>query len=98
MSTKTIILSEDMSQWVEQQAAARQISADEFVEQLAREARARSAGADDDPELERLLLEGLNSGPGERVTAKWWADFRSELSAELKERQQNVASSGTAPA
>ena len=71
MSTKTIILSEDMSQWVEQQAASRQISADEFVEQLAREARAQSAGADDDPELERLLLEGLNSGPGEPLDENW---------------------------
>ena len=100
MSIKTINLSESVGEWVEQQAASRQISADEFVEQLTREARerAQSAGADDDPELERLLLEGINSGPGERVTPEWWAEFRSELSAELKDRNNHGASNGTAPA
>ena len=98
--SKTITLSEDVSQWIEQQATSRQISADEFVSELAREARerARNAGADDNAELERLLLEGINSGPGERVTTEWWAEFRSELSAELKERNNHGASNGTAPA
>ena len=99
MSVKTIILSEDVSEWIEQEAASRQISADEFVSQLAREASVRArSGADDKAELERLLLEGINSGPGERVITEWWAEFRSELSGELKARKESNVSNGTAPA
>ena len=86
--SKTIILSEEVSEWVEQQAASRQISADEFVEQLAREARAsaQNVGKDDDPELERLLLEGINSGPGEPIDENWWKTVHAGVEARLQQQ------------
>lgn len=85
MSVPTVSLSEDVREWVEGQAQAHSIRVDEFVNQLAREARNRAhlGRADDQAELERLLLEGLNSGQGERVTAQWWQEFRAELSSSL---------------
>ena len=88
MSTKTITLSESVGQWVEEQATSRQISADEFVEQLAREARerAQNAGSDDDPELERLLLEGINSGPGEPLDENWWKTVHAGVEARLQQQ------------
>ena len=88
MSVKTITLSEEVSEWVEQQAASRQISADEFVEQLAREARAsaQNVGKDDDPELERLLLEGINSGPGEPIDENWWKTVHAGVEARLQQQ------------
>ena len=97
MSVKTITLSEDVGQWVEQQAASRQMSADEFVEQLAREARHRThlGRADDPVELERLLLEAINSKePAQPADANWWADLHAELTAELQ--QLNAAKNGSA--
>ncbi len=91
--SRTITLSEDVSQWIEQQATSRQISADEFVSELAREARerAQSAGADDDTELERLLLEGINSGPGEPLDENWWKTVHAGVEARL---QQQSAKNG----
>ncbi len=88
MNTKTINLSESVGEWVEQQAAARQMSADEFVEHLAREARerAQNAGADDDAELERLLLEGINSGPGEPIDENWWKTVHAGVEARLQQQ------------
>ena len=88
MSTKTITLSASVAEWVEQQAASRQISADEFVEQLAREARAsaQNVGKDDDPELERLLLEGINSGPGEPIDENWWETVHAGVEARLQQQ------------
>ncbi len=90
MSVKTITLSEDVSQWIEQQAASRQISADEFVEQLAREARERAhlGRADDNVEVERLLLEGINSGPSQPIDENWWKTVHAGVEAKLK--QQSV--------
>ena len=97
MSAKTITLSEDVSEWIEQQAASRQISADEFVEWLAREARQRAhlGRADDDAELERLLLEAVNSKePAQPADANWWGTLHDELTAEL--HQRNATKNGTA--
>ena len=91
--SKTITLSEDVSQWIEQQAISRQISADEFVSELARAARERtqSAGADDNAELERLLLEGINSGPSEPIDENWWKTVQAGVEARL---QQQSAKNG----
>lgn len=84
--SKTINLSESVGEWIEQQAASRQMSADEFVEQLAREARerAQNAGADDNAELERLLLESINSGPGEPLDKNWWKTVHAGVETRLQ--------------
>ncbi len=37
-------------------------------------------------QLERLLLEGLNSGPAEAVTPQWWAERRAKLASRLAEK------------
>lgn len=90
MSVKTITLSEDVSAWVEQEAATRQMSADEFVSQLAREAwnRAHSGRADDKAELERLLLEAVNSDePAQPLDASWWKTVHAGVEARLQEQE-----------
>jgi hypothetical protein len=37
-------------------------------------------------ELERLILEGVDSGPGIKVTPKFWDDLRSQL----RQRDQHL--------
>ena len=39
---------------------------------------------EENPELEALLLEGLNSGPGVVADAKYWKDFRRRARAAAK--------------
>lgn len=94
MSVITISLPDDVREWVEQEAANHQIGADEFLVQLARRAReeAHLGRTAKEAELEGLLLEGANSGQGERVTAEWWGGFRKELSAELEKQNRDVMS------
>lgn len=54
----------------------------EYFRHLIREDQKRAA----DDELEALLLEGLNSGPGVEVTPEWWARHRAELDAKARRR------------
>jgi hypothetical protein len=38
-------------------------------------------------ELERLLQEGIDSGPGIEVTPQFWEDIRAEVRRQAKDRQ-----------
>lgn len=42
-----------------------------------------------DEQLEKLLLEGLESGEGTEVTPEYWEKRRRELNARLAERSKN---------
>jgi antitoxin ParD1/3/4 len=50
-------------------------SADEYLCALVREDQKRKA----DDDLERLLLEGLDSGPPIEATSEYWAEKRARL-------------------
>lgn len=96
MSVLTISLPDDVREWAEQAAATSGTTLDEFFSALAREAKARAQSERDakEAELERLLLEALDAGEGERVTSQWWNEFRGELDVALDKQRKN----GQAPA
>ena len=98
MSVLTISLSDDVQEWVEQEAASSGASVDDFVSQLARQAKeqAQQANPAQKSELEKLLLEAVNSPePAQVADARWWADLRAEVEDELA--QKSVATHGASP-
>jgi antitoxin ParD1/3/4 len=75
-ATIHISLPQDLKTWVEEQAAQDACrTADEFVRNLLRKEQRRRARA----KVEKLLLEGLNSGPATPMTAKDWQEIRREV-------------------
>jgi antitoxin ParD1/3/4 len=87
MSVLTISLPDDVREWLEGEAAASGASIDDFLSLLAREAKVRrQQRAAQEVELERLLLEGLDSGEPQAVDEQWWVTVRSEVDARLKEQ------------
>ncbi len=88
MSVITLSLPDDVREWIEQEAASQHIGADDFLIQLARRAKedAHFGRADDEKELERLLLEAVNSEePARPVDAHWWETVRTEVDARLNQ-------------
>ncbi|MBX6312379.1 MAG: type II toxin-antitoxin system ParD family antitoxin [Isosphaeraceae bacterium] len=76
MTTMTISLSDSPREFIEEQSAKQGYGMpDDYVRALIREAQKREAKA----RLEALLLEGLNSGPAEPMTAEDWAEMRCEF-------------------
>jgi antitoxin ParD1/3/4 len=75
-----IALPEQVREFVSQQAAAGGYgSPDEYVHQLVEAARKQKA----EEELERLLLQGINSGDPEPVTPHEFEDIRREIRERL---------------
>jgi antitoxin ParD1/3/4 len=75
MTDVVVRLSDEVQLFVEEQVASRQLeSASEFITGLVEEARRRTTIE----QVDKLLVEGLSSGPGEEATAEWWAKVRSE--------------------
>ncbi len=50
-------------------------STSEYVRELIR----RDLNADENAHLEQLLLEGVRSGPGIKITPQWWKERRAAL-------------------
>ena len=73
-----VALPKELRAFVDAQAAHEGFaSGAEYVQELVRRAQAESEGYNE--ELEKLLLEGLNSGPGIVATPEYWARKRAEL-------------------
>ena len=77
MTTMNISLPESLRGFVEQRAASGFGSASEYIRSLIREDEKRSA----QEHLEKMLLEGINSGPAEPWTADDWAELRQHIRA-----------------
>ena len=76
MSDLHVHLSDDARSFVDEQVASGQYaSAEAFVSSLVDDARRRAAKA----RLEKLLIEGLESGPGEEATPEYWQRRKEEL-------------------
>ena len=91
MNTLHISLPDEMTNWVENEVRQGGFdNASEFFRQLVNEAKMRREAethtASSQAELEALLIEGLESGEGELVTAEWWAKLHSDMNDELKAR------------
>ena len=84
MTTMNISLPDEMKTFVEEQVQQGGYStASEYLRELIRDAQKQAANE----RLEKLLLEGLDSGPGVDVTPEWWAERRRELERRLKKRK-----------
>ena len=80
-------LPEDLRAFVEARAAEKGFaSAAEYLADLVRREQVQVEGYDlEDPEvLERLLLEGLDSGPPIEMTPEYWQKMRDELNREFR--------------
>lgn len=82
MSSLNISLPEPMRAWIDQQVAKGGYStASEFLRELVREAQKREA----QERLERLLLEGLDSGEPIELTDERWERLRKRVSARVQQ-------------
>jgi antitoxin ParD1/3/4 len=72
----TISLPESMRDFIERETVeGHYATPSEYVRDLVEEALDRK----NEERLEKLLLEGLDSGPAIRVTPEFWQELRSEL-------------------
>jgi antitoxin ParD1/3/4 len=79
MGTFTVNLPDDLRTFVESQVAERNLAdAGEYVSALIAADRAHT-------HLEALLLEGLNSGPAEEMTAADWEELHAEIARRFPE-------------
>lgn len=85
MATLTVSVPDEMKAFVEAQAAREGFgSVSEYVQTLLSQARARH---DRRAHVDRLLLEGLDSGPATPMTASDWDAIRDEVRRRHPERR-----------
>lgn len=81
----TISLPDSMKEFIERETVEGHYSTpSEYVRDLVEEALDRK----NEERLEKLLLEGLDSGPPIKVTPKFWEDLRAELTAKYAKRAE----------
>jgi len=84
VTTMNISLPDEMKAFVEEQVQQGGYStASEYLRVLIRDAQKQAAKE----RLEKLLLEGLDSGQGIPVTPEFWAKRRRELERRLSRRK-----------
>ena len=84
MATMNISLPDALKGFVESEVSDGGYStASEYFRELLRDAQKRKAEA----KLEKLLLEGLESGEGVPVTPEWWENLRRELVERHRKRE-----------
>jgi len=82
MTTLNISLPEAMRVFIDEELARGEYStASEYIRQLIREDQKRVA----QDSLERLLLEGLESGEPVEISDEWWQRKKAVLSRRLRE-------------
>ncbi|MBI4584321.1 MAG: type II toxin-antitoxin system ParD family antitoxin [Planctomycetes bacterium] len=82
MTTLNVSLPENMRKWIEARVAeGRFSSASEYLRSLVREDQKRTA----DEQLEKLLLEGLESTSTE-MTPEDWKEIRREVGARVAKK------------
>jgi antitoxin ParD1/3/4 len=82
----TISLPEDMKAFIEQRIKGGSYSSvSEFIRQLVREEQKRA----EQEKLERMLIEGIESGPPIRANDKYWDDLRKRVEARVAARKPN---------
>lgn len=86
MNTMNVSLPDQMRRWVDAQiAAGRYGNLSEYVRDLIRRDQQRQA----EERLERLLLEGLESGAPIEVTPEYWEKKRQELLKRARARAKS---------
>lgn len=85
MTSMNVSLPEELKQYAEEQAKHGYSTPSEYVRELIREDQKRRAK----DKLNALLLEGLDSGNGLPMDAKFWSDVKRDALAALNARKQN---------
>lgn len=85
MTTMNVSLPDEMKSFVDAQIANGGYStASEYIRMLVRDAQKRAA----EEKLEKLLLEGLESGPGKPFTAEDWEGIRRRARARIEAKKR----------
>lgn len=85
MVTVTISMPESLRTFVDEQVKSKGFgNVSEYFRSLLREAQQKEG----DAALERLLIQGLESGPSEAVNEDFWKDLRKEANRLVQERKQ----------
>jgi antitoxin ParD1/3/4 len=86
MKSINISLPEEMRVYVEEQVANEGYSTtSEYIRQLIRQDRQQKA----EKQLEKLLLEGLNSGEATPMTAEDWTEIRQAVKNKIATHKNN---------
>ena len=96
MPSLNISLPAPLREWIEAQVkGGRYGNASEYLRELIRRDQERQA----QERLERLLLDGIESGKASPLTKKDWAELRSEVAERLEKRRGGRAkkSAGQGP-
>ena len=87
-TSMNVSLPETLKDYVQERVAEGTFSnPSDFVRALIREDMRRKA----EERLDELLMEGINSGPAEPMTAEDWADIRGNLEEHIARRQRERA-------
>ena len=87
-TSMNVSLPEALKDYVQERVAEGTFSnPSDYVRALIREDRKRRA----EERLDELLMEGINSGPAEPMTAEDWADMRANLEEHIARRQRERA-------
>ena len=82
-TSMNVSLPEALKDYVQERVAEGTFSnPSDYVRALIREDMRRR----EEEKLDALLIEGLNSGPAEPMTAKDWADIRADLEEHIAKR------------
>ena len=82
-TSMNVSLPETLKDYVQERVAEGTFSnPSDYVRALIREDMKRRA----EEKLDALLMEGINSGPAEPMTAKDWADIRANLEEHIAKR------------
>ena len=80
MTTLNISLPESMREFIDRQIDSGGYStASEYIRHLIRQDQEKA----EKKQIEKLLLEGLNSGEPVEITDEWWSQKRTELMERL---------------
>jgi antitoxin ParD1/3/4 len=82
-----VSLPAELKEYAEQQTKHGYSTPSEYVRELIREDQKRRAKE----KLDALLLEGLDSGAGVPMDAKFWSDLKQEALNALNARKKNRA-------
>jgi antitoxin ParD1/3/4 len=87
MTSMNVSLPEELKQYAEEQTKHGYSTPSEYVRELIREDQKRRAKE----KLNALLLEGLESGDGVPMDARFWSSLKQEALAALNARKKNRA-------
>ena len=86
-TSMNVSLPETLKDYVQERVAEGTFSnPSDYVRALIREDMKRR----EEEKLDALLMEGINSGPAELMTAKDWADIRANLEEHIAKRHRQA--------